>query len=1488
MGLDERPPGDPDGIKRLADWWTARSTDATSAADTLGAAAKDISGGELRLKGDFAPEIAQAIGSLPDGLRKLARGYQSCASVLGSYADTLRSTQSTWDRHNIDRNAYLEQVRQAERDLDRISPGWDSTGQNVLNMLPGSVGEVDQTPEFQAAFRRRSTAQNEAELREKWANDARRLRDEAVDKTVHDLDRALDKNGLRNLSWLQKGLNHLHAAFTDWDKFVELCEQLSMVLGVIAIFASGPFALIVGAALMAMTAVSLADKAKKYLNGELTWQDALMAMGMAALNRVGGKLFMKGFKALQKTKLGTAVSKRFQSGAQNPRNSAHRDACSSTGHPVDIATGKVFTSFTDLELPGPLPFRLDRVWFSTSDYVGPFGYGWHHTFDDALLVTDQFAIWRTPDGRHVDLLPLDVGHDYYDRAERVTVSRDQVGFRLRSSDGVTRRYTPLTNEFEADGETVTYVLRDVTSRAGHRISCRYDDAGRLASIQDSGGRLIGFDYDDLNRIIALTAPHPDLVDERFAVGRYAYDEVGNLLSLTDSRDHVFRYGYMGHLLTTETDRTGLTFTFEYDRLDSAGKCVRTWGDGNLYARELVYEPGQTLVTNSLGHVTIYEHEHGQVWRTTDPVGAVTTITYHERQPVEQIDPLGRVTQFEYDWRGNLMNTTTPDGVTVALRFDDADLPVEATDAVGGHWAWSYDEAGLLTQRRDPLGRLTELAYSGGLLDRITDPAGGQTRLTYDDQASLIELTTPDDAHTRWRRNLLGWPVATVDPLGAEVRRSFDLAGNIVRVEEPDGNIRTLGYDGEGNTTSAVDVLYDVAMTYQGMGRLATRTQADTTVEFRYDTEEQLTGVVNEHGYVYSFTYNPAGLVSTERGFDAIMRIYERDIAGRVATVRRASGLVTRHLYDDVDRVVAIEHSDGTAQRYTYRADGALLGAVNAATDYTIEVRFERDVLGRLTREWQGDQWVASQYDLLDNRIRMTSSMGADQRITRNLMGDVMAVEGNGYSARFARDALGQELARELPGGVVARWHRDAIGRPVRQEITGLQGTIRQRDYEWVAGGRLRGIADSLTGPIRYEHDGLGQLVSATYGDGTMEVRMPDALGNLFRTRERSDREYGPAGQVLSLVDDIGRRVVYEYDPEGNLIRKTTGDGGEWEYRWAADGNLASILRPCRDEVVFTYDALSRRISKSFRGRTVCWVWDGDAMLHHCTGKELKAAGRRAQGASCERAAEAPGAWLVAPRFLMPFAYVTERRSASFIGDHLDTPYVMTDMTGCVVWLNASHVCHGPFSGADENATPLFRDAGLQADSETKLRYHRHRYLDVESGCFISQDPIRLHGGRNLVGYTRDPTISTDPLGLEVVPGVIEDKTPVRVYRFHDASDKGSLRPHPAGYQSTNLPQGMAPLQRAKHHMEEGITGGSGFVSVTTDPSAVLKSDDPNLRSIARRTPNLSEFVVPRDNLVFAAPDTIPFFDKEAVFYGENLDQYHVSTRRNPHCGGIGS
>ncbi|MDX2022035.1 MAG: DUF6531 domain-containing protein [Deltaproteobacteria bacterium] len=1145
----------------------------------------------------------------------------------------------------------------------------------------------------------------------------------------------------------------------------------------------------------------IAQKLKDWMKGKLQKLAAKLKF----------KLFKK-FRRWQKRslrwkKLSNVLQVRMGKRGNRLRSMWNRKVCRTTGHPVDVATGRMFTDNVDFALPGPMPLSFERVYDSSlSSRRGPLGHGWFHNLDVALTAERGAMVLRSEDGREIEFstwhLPdrvLQPGMSLRHPIERSTLSC--IGphqFELATPDGLIWSFgrVPGSSEWKA----LTKRQRD-----GAGIGFFYNAQGLLESVLDSAQRRIIFAYDRAARLMSVavqTAPEATPVTQI----AYQYDGNDDLIVATDALGGTWRYEYQCHLMVQETNRNGLSFYFVYDSTDESARCVRTWGDDGIYDHVITYTDDSTLVENSLGEITLYKQdETGQIVSIVDATGAETKYEYDENtgQQSAEISPDGTATRWTFDAEGNCTQIVGPDGATLAIEHNDQGLPVKVVDALGGVWQWSYDGMRHLVGRRDPLGRTQQYEWSGPFLVAVTDPTGQRSQLQYDAAGNLILLRAPDGTESRWHHDAWGRCVAATDAKGNTQHRQFDALGRLVLLKEPDGNERQLSYDPEGNVIWAKDVQHEVRFTYQGMNRLRKREEAGTTIRFAYDKEERLLGVQNEHQKVYQFVLGPTGLVTEEWGFDGLKRTYLRDPMGRVTQVIRPLGETSAYKYDKAGRVLEVEHSDGTKEEFAYRVDGAMVKAANAHA----VVAFERDVLGRVTKELQGNEWVASEYSPAGFRTRIRSSKGLSHQIRRNGMGDVLGlsahverggsdlpfefahVDGagaNAYEARFDRDSVGMEIARHLPGGVSARWERDNLGRPVRQSIEVNGQEVRARVYRWEPNDRLKQILDSLSGPIRFEHDALGSLVSATFEDAAenavRQFRLPDAVGNLFRSRERDDRKYGPGGALLESRGPDGV-TKYEYDPEGNLVRKLT-PAGEWKYTWSGAGRLVCVVRPDGSQVKFGYDALGRRVWKQWRGKRTRWVWDGNVPLHEwvehvvaedgeaeagdSAGADRGAQARQAalllqqpaQGppsskslksyhlaAAAEGTAEQPITWLFEPESFTPLAKLIGEDKFSIVADHLGVPTSMVDELGRVVWQAEIGIWGDLRDVQGVKAACPFRWPGQYEDEEVGLYYNRFRYYDAEGGQYVSQDPIGLDGGWNQMGYVKDTLRWVDPLGL---------------------------------------------------------------------------------------------------------------------------------------------
>lgn len=72
-----------------------------------------------------------------------------------------------------------------------------------------------------------------------------------------------------------------------------------------------------------------------------------------------------------------------------------------------------------------------------------------------------------------------------------------------------------------------------------------------------------------------------------------------------------------------------------------------------------------------------------------------------------------------------------------------------------------------------------------------------------------------------------------------------------------------------------------------------------------------------------------------------------------------------------------------------------------------------------------------------------------------------------------------------------------------------------------------------------------------------------------------------------------------------MIEKRENQGKVWKYEYYSTGLLSKVIRPDKNEVTFEYDALKRRISKTYKGKITRFLWDKNKVLHEYNTDELK-------------------------------------------------------------------------------------------------------------------------------------------------------------------------------------------------------------------------------------------------------------------------------------------
>ncbi|MEM6601906.1 MAG: DUF6531 domain-containing protein, partial [Verrucomicrobiota bacterium] len=871
------------------------------------------------------------------------------------------------------------------------------------------------------------------------------------------------------------------------------------------------------------------------------WEGILAGMvnslGFGALKKIGGAVMKRLNKRLKK--------------ALGPKNKLSKALCYMGFEPINLVTGAVVYEGVDFELPGPIPLAWERNWYSDSNYDGWMGYGIHCNFDRAVeLYPEEAAIGlRMADGRILAFPPLKHGESHYLRPEKTTLTRNQ--------DGTYTAYAQdeaLFYHFEDHtgiyAEHERYYLTRITDARGFAIRL-HRRSHALTGITDSAGRELEVETDAHFRITEVKLK-TSVQDETLV--RYAYNEAGDLVAITDALGQTTAIDYADHLMVKKTDRNGQAFYWKYEGQDTNARCIETWGDGGWQHGKIAYhtEEGYNLVTDANGNTTRYKYTpEGLVTQITNAEGGHRFLRYTPHMELyREIDEEGCITGYTYDEKGNRTGMVHPDGAEEKFAYNKEGRLEMYIDGEGNKRMYIYceDRPHLLDTIIEPDNSMVLFGYNEDQLVKEVKSEGRQTTLQYGRHYNLEAIADQEGHRTEWEYDYQG-QVLNVHANGKFLQSfHYDNLGRAVDVTTSgEGNTR-FEYNAYDEVTRVKTRTNTVDFAYTPLGNLRSRTENGVKVHFAYDKMEQLNAITNEHGQTYHFSRNKNGEITKETGFDATSRLYERDLAGRVIRTKQPDGTEIEYEYDRQGRLTRAEYADEHWETYSYNKNGLLVKAGNPHS----AVALERDKRGRVVKERQysglyNDEGhtIESRYDKNGQRIETTSSLGAQihhaydsrgQRTeTRAFQQPAEAGKNTAhYTANLSYNAFGQEVERVLNGQITSRMAYDYDGRLENHRVSNAGREYRNTNYVWNPNHQLRELADAVTGRWgRFVYDAFGALASAMYEDGSYDYKLPDEVGNLYQTEEKKDRQYGKGGQLLR--DEYWH---YLYDANGNLTKKT--------------------------------------------------------------------------------------------------------------------------------------------------------------------------------------------------------------------------------------------------------------------------------------------------------------------------------------------------------------
>ncbi|HST86414.1 MAG TPA: RHS repeat-associated core domain-containing protein, partial [Kineosporiaceae bacterium] len=1127
-----------------------------------------------------------------------------------------------------------------------------------------------------------------------------------------------------------------------------LCRNVALVVGVVALFISGPIGWALVAVAVAAAAVAFYDDVGRYANGEIgLGQLGLSALGLipfapggvrlaqvglrlAAMGRglrAGGELLAAGGRAAR------SAIPAIRNGIGSLRSAAGtvaENAWRFVTDPIDPVTGDMLLAQLDLTRDGVLPVQLDRVHRSSYRCGRWFGPSWASSLDQRVELDGGSAFVALADGT---LLVYPVPEPGGPAVLPEYGPRLQLAATMQGTWLLSDPHTGRVLHFAATGapDPGVYPVQRITDAHGNVIDWIYQ-GNELVEVRHGGGYRVRIETTG-GLVTALLADRGD--GTLIAVRRFGYDSARRLTQVydADGSAQVFDYDDAGRI-TRWQDRIGTWYRYEYDHL---GRAVRTQGADHCMDAVLEYGETTRRWTNSLGQVTSYHVADGQPTRITDPLGHETSFDWDHRGRLRQrTDPLGRTTGYEYDDHDDLIAVIRPDGTRCEARYHAPGRPELVREPDGAESRWTFDEHGNLLSSTDPTGARTEYRYDRhGAPTAVIDPLGGTTLIRNDAAGLPVEVTDPIGAVTRIRRDATGQAIEVIDPLGHAVTFTWTPDGELATRVLPDGASERWSYDGEGNLVEHVDAVG--GRTRFEIGRFDT-TSARTTpdgarIAMAYDTELRPVAIIDARGLQWQYEYDAAGRVVREIDYDGRILSYRYDAAGQLLARTNGAGETVEFVRDRLGQVVE-EHAGDRRTSYTYDIAGRLLRAVNADADLV----FDRDVLGRIVAETCDGRVVSSTYDAAGQRVARQTPSGLRSRWNFDAAGRPVTLDSGTASLSFSWDDGGREIERRL-GAATLRQSWDPTSRLTSQALSG-SGSARERRFRYRADGYLTGAGDR-----RFELDAVGRVVHVS-GDGGPERYRYDAAGGVTNARGASVGDTTGDHEFQGTRVRRAGRTHYSYDAQGRLtlrrIRLLSGGTRDWRFGWDAQDRLITLSTPEGTHWRYRYDALGRRVAKerlALDGAVVERVdfsWDGALPAEQRTGTRVTT-------------------WDFDPTDLKPLAQHernsqderhqqddVDQRFYAIVTDLVGTPTELVDESGNVLPERTS--LWGAAAGGSR--TPL-RMPGQYADEESGLHYNLFRYYDPATGEYVSADPLGLEAGFNNRHYVPNPLHWLDPFGL---------------------------------------------------------------------------------------------------------------------------------------------
>ncbi|MDO8803425.1 MAG: RHS repeat-associated core domain-containing protein [Elusimicrobiota bacterium] len=643
--------------------------------------------------------------------------------------------------------------------------------------------------------------------------------------------------------------------------------------------------------------------------------------------------------------------------------------------------------------------------------------------------------------------------------------------------------------------------------------------------------------------------------------RYVFDGNGALQKITDTNGNTINLAYADGKLTKITDPAGRVFAFSYD---SGGRIAAIAGPGNQTVSygysasgdlENVGYPG--------GKYGAYEYDEPHLLASYDDSKSQTGMP----TGIYEYDDLGRIAE-ELDAAGNIL---------VSLAYSilpDGSCNTTLTDAKGISWIDGYDNRGLWTSRKNPLGDETQYKWNDNLgLVELTEPDGKKTQIIRDDKGNELKIIYPDGSEvTRQYEPVFSRMLAETSPLGQTYTYSHDNYGNLTSITDPENHTVRFSYDARGSLTEHTDQMGRKTLVandgYGNMEQIVDPAGGKRT--YTYDSLGNLASTTDENGHASSFSWSTGNeLLQIDYPDNSKFKM-AYDEHGNLLSEENGNGGKTVYSYSQTGRISNFTDAEGGVHSFEYDVNGLMTG-----------------ITGPL-----GNTNTLS-YDELGRLIKNTDSFGAVHEITYDKSARETSLKdarGNAWQLNY--DLNGRVSKIIQPDATDISLQYDANDQIV--EVKSALGDVTQFNYD--KSGQLVEKINPGNKKETFQRDAIGNITSYINPAGGVQTFNYNVNNELVGAKDSEGREWSlarnGAGDVTALTDPLGNISRYTYTPAGEIAVYTDPENNAWKFTYDLDGNLTASEDPLGRKTEFKYDPLNQPIEqKDPEGNTLKYNYD---------------------------------------------------------------------------------------------------------------------------------------------------------------------------------------------------------------------------------------------------------------------------------------------------------